>query len=203
MTAPAPVRYPTVAPCPADRDVAARGFGMMQPPLLARLDVRDRALFLRWVIGEHTSERVTRAWRLMTHVGGARVTILAVLVPMFLATGTARLAAFQAAWALALSHLVVQIIKRKVLRERPSVRITTATHVEVPDRFSFPSGHSCAVMSVAFIFAFQFPAFSLPLLLLSSLVGWSRVRLGVHYPGDVLAGQVIAVATGIVVLGLW
>jgi membrane-associated phospholipid phosphatase len=29
------------------------------------------------------------------------------------------------------------------------------------------------------------------------------VRLGVHYPGDVLAGQAIAIVAGVVVRGLW
>jgi undecaprenyl-diphosphatase len=58
-------------------------------------------------------------------------------------------------------------------------------------------------MSVAFVYAMAFPHLSSSLLLLATLVGWSRVRLGVHYPGDVLAGQAIAIAAGVVVLGLW
>ncbi len=176
---------------------------MMRARLITRLDARDRALFLRWVIGAHTPRRATRAWTWLTHIGGARVSILAVLLPMLFAGAELQLTAIQAAWALTLSHLVVQLIKRRVLRERPSVRVTETTHVAVPDRFSFPSGHSCAVMSVAFVYAVAYPGLSWPLLLLSALVGFSRVRLGVHYPGDVLAGQAIAIGTGVAVLWLW
>jgi undecaprenyl-diphosphatase len=55
-------------------------------------------------------------------------------------------------------------------------------------------------MSVAFIYASAFPSLALPLVALAVGVGMSRVFLGVHYPGDVLMGQVIAVITGVVIL---
>ena len=173
-------------------------------PLITRLDDRDRALFMRWVIRASTPLRTRRAWTFLTHAGGVWLSIAAVLpVMLFLPDGPLREAAVQGAWALAVSHFIVQVIKRKVLRERPSIRVTEHTFVVVPDRFSFPSGHSCAAMSVAFVYAVAYPWLAWPLLLLSTLVGFSRVRLGVHYPGDVLAGQVIAIGTGVVVMGLW
>jgi undecaprenyl-diphosphatase len=177
---------------------------MIRAPLITRLDESDRALYQRWVIGASTPRRTTMAWIALTHLGGAWITIAAVLAPG-LAEGSTpflRWVAVQAGASLLVSHLVVQAIKRCVLRKRPCDRIAIGTHVLIPDEFSFPSGHSCAVMSVAFIYAVAYPWLAWPLLMLSALVGISRVRLGVHYPGDVVAGQAIALATGILVMGL-
>jgi undecaprenyl-diphosphatase len=67
--------------------------------------------------------------------------------------------------------------------------------VREPDCFSFPSGHATASMSVALAYGLALPVLAGPLLILALLVGFSRVRLGVHYPSDVLAGQMIALGT--------
>jgi undecaprenyl-diphosphatase len=96
---------------------------------------------------------------------------------------------------LTLSHLIVQLVKRTVVRVRPSMRYRHAGLVRDPDRFSFPSGHATASMAVALSYGAVFFDWAVPLAVLAALVGFSRVRLGVHYPSDVLIGQVIAGAT--------
>ena len=69
--------------------------------------------------------------------------------------------------------------------------------VAEPDKFSFPSGHAAAAMSVAIVYSFAFPTLASALIPLAMLVGVSRVCLGVHYPGDVLIGQLIAALTAL------
>jgi undecaprenyl-diphosphatase len=96
----------------------------------------------------------------------------------------------------------VQIVKRTVSRSRPAKVERFASLVGEPDCFSFPSGHATASMSVALIYGTMFPAWAAPLLLLALLVGFSRIRLRVHYPSDVLVGQLIAAVTAAAALSV-
>jgi undecaprenyl-diphosphatase len=139
-------------------------------------------------------------WTLLTHCGGAVSTVAAVVLPLALTSaGELHDAARLALMTLVISHIAVQVVKRRVNRRRPSLRETSLPLVAEPDRFSFPSGHSCAAMAVCFAYALVFPILALPLVLVAALVGASRVFLGVHYPGDVVVGQLIAVVTAILV----
>lgn len=169
-----------------------------RPSLAARLDAGDRALFERLVIAIDVPVRVRVAWRLLTHLGGPTATIAAALVPLLVPLLAPRVGARTPAWlaaaALATTHGIVHIAKRRWLRTRPAPALVGRAHVAVPDDFSFPSGHSAAAMSVALAYAIAHPALASGFLLLAALVGLSRVRLGVHYPGDVVAGQAIAIA---------
>lgn len=176
---------------------------MLQSRLLHRLDAGDRALYLRWAIGQSASAATLFFWTALTHAGGIAACIAFALVPLVLAGAPFRIAAVQAAWSLALSSLFVQVIKRNAVRPRPTEQGARNAHARLPDRFSFPSGHATGVMSVAFIHAATFHSLAWPMLALAAMVGWSRVRLGVHYPGDVVVGQLIGIGTGLLVRALW
>lgn len=163
---------------------------------LARLDAGDRALFTRWAIVACRSPARRRAWTSLTHLGGVWCSIGAAIIPLA-AHGALAVAARQAVATLACSHIVVQLIKRTVGRRRPSNGVGCTALIHEPDQFSFPSGHSAAAMSVAIVYAFAFPATAAVLIPLAVVVGVSRVCLGVHYPGDVFIGQLIAVLTAL------
>lgn len=165
--------------------------------LVRALDGHDRGLLHRWVLRESHSIRRRRGWIAITHAGGAVVTIASVLLPLL--TGIwSRTVSAKAAVALTISHLIVQAIKRGVNRERPP----TTPLIPCPDRFSFPSGHATAALAVALSYSLAFPFLAVPLIGAALVVGWSRVVLGVHYPGDVIMGQGIAMLTVIATVAL-
>jgi len=168
----------------------------MANPLIQRLDARDRDLFQRWSLVEESSRVAQLFWTILTHLGGATCSVLAALLPIR-APGSLGVAARRAFAVLVVSHLIVQLVKRTVGRPRPSRGVDCRTLIDEPDRFSFPSGHSAAAMSVAFVYAMAFPHYASVLIPAAVLVGASRVCLGVHYPGDVLIGQLIALLTAL------
>lgn len=169
--------------------------------LLARLAARDREMFDRWV-ADDPARYVLNFWKSITHLGGATFTIAIAVGTIFFSADTMREVGVQAALALVTTHLIAQALKRTVTRPRPS-GLSFEALVDAPDQFSFPSGHAIAASSLAFVYAWHFPTLSPAFLLLATLVAVSRVRLGVHYPGDVLAGQAIAFAGALTVLLLW
>jgi undecaprenyl-diphosphatase len=166
----------------------------MTAPLLVRIGAHDRALMLRCAISPAAPRASRAGWAAVTHLGSTAVSVAAACLPWFGCCDWHRTSRFALA-TLLVSHLLVQLVKRTVGRGRPSLACDLSAAVREPDRFSFPSGHAAASLAVALSYAMVFPLWAGPLLLLALLVGFSRVRLGVHYPSDVVVGQLIAIVT--------
>ncbi len=67
----------------------------------------------------------------------------------------------------------------------------------MPKSSSFPSGHAASAFAFATAVGLDEPLWLPVILPLALGVAVSRVRLGVHYPSDVVVGMAIGVSIGV------
>lgn len=96
--------------------------------------------------------------------------------------------------ASAFTNLVAKPLTVRRRPNREGLAIFETRHVPMPRSTSFPSGHASSGFAFATGVAHVSPTLSAPLRAMASLVGYSRVHTGVHYPGDVLMGGFIGVS---------
>ncbi|RPI93338.1 MAG: phosphatase PAP2 family protein [Chloroflexi bacterium] len=83
-------------------------------------------------------------------------------------------------------------IKWYFRRRRPFITIIQAIVIgKKPGTWSFPSGHSAGAFAGAWLLNHKFPRSSGIRYIAASLVAFSRVYLGDHYPGDVASGSLL------------
>jgi undecaprenyl-diphosphatase len=84
------------------------------------------------------------------------------------------------------------LLRQAIGRERPPLRFPEPHPlVHVPGNPSFPSGHAATSFACAATLAWLTPLSPIALYALASLIAFSRVYVGVHYPLDVLGGAAL------------
>ena len=160
--------------------------------LLATLQEVDVRLFGR--IFNHGCRWSATRWlaKVVSHSGDG---FLHLLLPLFFwSLNTAH--AFQyvtlLASAMAVERLLYVVFKNKLKRRRPQDYMPGFTSlIRASDKFSFPSGHSSAAFCLATTTGIVFGGPFIALYIWASFVALSRVVLGVHFPGDTVAGALL------------
>ena len=109
--------------------------------------------------------------------------------------------------AMLAERIIYYIMKNTLKRLRPcDFKKNLKSLIAASDKFSFPSGHTSAAFCFSTITIITFGGAYAAMFIWASLVGASRVIIGVHYPGDIVAGAVmgsgIAVGTASM-LNIW
>lgn len=118
----------------------------------------------------------------------------------FLLTPRWRLTGFNFVLGLAIAHLMGEIILKHIVRRaRPCHRLDDEELlVNRPRYYSFPSGHTTASFAFVGVALLRCRLITfLPIVLLASLIAFSRIYLRVHYLTDVLVGILLGLVCGV------
>jgi undecaprenyl-diphosphatase len=96
--------------------------------------------------------------------------------------------------ASAVVNLMLKPLGNRRRPDRKVYPVPLARQVAMPRSTSWPSGHSASAFAFATGVGAAWPAAGVPLSAVASLVAYSRVHTGVHYPSDTIAGTVSGVS---------
>lgn len=145
----------------------------------------------RWVVA-HRVGFLDGVFVDLTHAGVAGIVWLVAAAVVALLRGRPRVFLLVAAADLTAS-LAANGLQRAFGHRRPDV----SRLVPLPHSHSFPSGHASTSFACATVLAFLEPRLRIPAFLLAAAIAYSRLYVGVHYPGDVLAGAALGAAIGL------
>ncbi len=161
------------------------------------LDGFDNAV--RYRVYSMRSDKLTVFWRLITHSGDRYVVIILGIILLLIKSLREKYGVKFAIAALS-STALYQIMKYIFQRPRPDL----ALRLIEQGGYSFPSGHSmnCLVSYGILIYLLLrycenrrlAKLLSFGLGLLTILIGFSRVYVGVHYPTDIIGGWSLGIA---------
>jgi len=142
---------------------------------------------------------------LVAYANASEVLFLGLLVAAFLlARGARKVAVRRAVVAAGLSAglalAIAQVVSRVVDRPRPFVSHPGAVHLFARHAADagFPSDHTTAAFAIAVALLLRSRPWGIAALVAATVLGLTRVAMGIHYPTDVLGGAVIGAVAALV-----
>lgn len=149
---------------------------------------------------------------IVTHFGGFKVLVVVLIVIILYAhlkgKRTLRRLTILALIAFLCSDIVTAILKHVIREPRPFVSLDNVRLlISENDPLSFPSGHTTSTLSVVTFYVLNmkelvkkhYMLIDAALIIFAIVIPFSRMYVGVHYPGDVLAGAVIGIIGALII----
>jgi undecaprenyl-diphosphatase len=157
---------------------------------LKRIIDLDTALFC-W-FNRFSESRNCKVIKAVSKTGDGYLYLALAFVMFLIDNEHATLFLYTALMAYALEIPIYLMLKQLFKRERPSACLSNFTaHITPSDKFSLPSGHTAAAFLMATIITSFFPSMAGIAFVWASMVGLSRILLGVHFPLDVILGGLL------------
>jgi undecaprenyl-diphosphatase len=101
--------------------------------------------------------------------------------------------------------IAAQVIKPLIGRIRPSHELIDSINLLVSKggKYSFVSNHASNMFCAATTLTYFYSNWRYALYTMATLVAFSRVYVGVHYPGDVIFGGLFGFGMGWLFISLW
>jgi undecaprenyl-diphosphatase len=160
--------------------------------LLMRLHQADTRLFSRLFKKGEQWQRFRAVARILSRSGDGHLQILLPLWVWLLDLALADTYLVLLALAFSLERGAYFLLKNTLKRRRPQDAMPGfRSIIQASDQFSFPSGHSSAAFCLATATGIVFGGPVIALYLWAGAVALSRVLMGVHFPGDTVAGALL------------
>lgn len=170
--------------------------------ILSTLQQADLRLFA-WLFRSGERLLLIQPARAVSHSGDGYLHVLIPLLLIAVGAQSAGELVLALSLALAMERPLYWVLKNILRRRRPEQLVPGfRSFIVASDRFSFPSGHSSAAFLLATCLFATHSAAALAMFVWAAAVGLSRVVLGVHFPGDIVAGASMGATTALVACSL-
>lgn len=157
--------------------------------------------FSTYCLKRHGRPAVTNASKAVSHTGDGHLYLMLGLLAWIADDGHGRLFVITGVIAFAIELPVYWAVKNAIQRPRPQDYSPNLKAFIIPsDRYSLPSGHTAAAFLMATLIGQFYPSVYLAALIWASLIGCSRILLGVHFLSDVVIGAWLGVLSGLVAI---
>jgi undecaprenyl-diphosphatase len=165
----------------------------MAQVMLQNILIWDSKIFIK-IYNLNGKKEFDRFILIISHLGNGYLYAFIGMFILLFDFDVARILLPAAILAFSIDLTLYKILKHNIKRIRPhEMNKEIKALINPLDKFSFPSGHTAAAFLMAINISHFYPLFIIPSFLFSSLIGFSRIYNGVHYPTDVFAGTVLGI----------